>query len=269
MEGPRTAHVVVPWMAMLDADLRRTVSRLQRRISAAAFFGELARHAAVALVGAGVAALLARQFLGWSTARSLLVLLLLAPAIGTAWWFARRRFVSAATAATWLDVKLGASGRYVTAFEIDGAAPPTPPSTTVAEPVPRLRRGVLLRPLLPALAFAALAFWIPLNRGAPGVVPPVVSAAQVERIAEKLAALEETVALEPELSAELHERLEHAREQADSAPLASTYEAMDQLAQRITNEAEAAREHAERARAPLESDAFSQALQQDPGHAQE
>jgi hypothetical protein len=252
---------------MPDAMLQATVARLRRRFATAAYLGELARHAAIALAAAGIAALLARLFFGWPAARAAACLGLVAPALLSAWLRARRTFLSESTVATWLDVQLGASGRWVTAFELAGAPPAAlrdrPP------PLPRLRWRALLGPLAPAATFAGLALLLPISPDASGLAPPAISQRQIERLAEKLAALEETVALDEQLRAELHERLERTREQADTAPLSSTYEAMDQLAQRITEEADQAREQIDEARAELGSDALAEALRADPSQAQE
>ena len=257
---------------MADRSLTRCVAAVRRRLGVAAWLGEWARVGAVALVAAGVAALLARRFLDWSVARSLWFVLLLLPAAAIAAWRARRRLLSPTTVATWLDVQGGADGRWVTAFELDGAPPAASRSfdPDAALDSLRLRWSLLARPLLPALAFLIVALWLPLPAATTSALDlPQLQAAQLDRLAEKLATLEETVQLDEELRAELRDRLDRAREQSDDAPLASRFEAYDQLATRLEQEAEAAREEIELAQAALASDELSRALSEDAGRAQE
>jgi hypothetical protein len=256
---------------MSDPSLRSTVETLRRRIARAAFLGTLARHGAAALVVGSIAALLARMGLGWSSSRALLLLLVVLPAFATAWFAARRRFVSAATAATWLDVELGASGRYVTAFEIAARGNATAPAlpADLTSRAPRTRWFAVVRPSLPSALFALLALLVPVHFGDAAVVPPAVQTSQLDRLAEKLASLEETVQLDEELRAELHQRLDHTREQADAAPLSSTFEAIDQLSQRLAHEGERASEKIDEAKAELDSDALTRALEKEPAKAQE
>jgi len=253
---------------MTDPTLRPIAARLRRRFAAAAWLGECARHGALALVAAGLAALFVRRFCGWSAAQSALFLLSIGPAVATAWWFARRRFVSAATAAAWIDVELGADGRVVSAFELGLDAPHDVHQWSARSRL-NLRWRLLARPLLPALAFAALALLLPIEGSQAAAMAPALVGSQIERVAEKLAALEETVELKDELRAELHQRLDHVKQQADGAALSSTFEAMDQLAQRIGQEAETARDRIDEARASLESEALADSLAGDPAHAQE
>lgn len=253
---------------MHDETFGRTVSSLRRRIAGAAYLGELARHGAGALVVAGAAALLMRLFLGWSALRALGAFALLAPAAASAWWFARRRFVRAETVAAWIDVELAAGGRVVTAFELGTTLSGLAIDLARASAL-RLRWRLLLRPVIPALAFAALAVWIPVHRGVLGASLPAVPMRPIERLAEKLAALEETVELDAELRAELRERLEHAREQADAAPLSSTWESLDQIAQRMAEEAERARERIDEARVQLSSQPFGEARRDDAQDARQ
>ena len=253
---------------MADLTLRPIAARLRRRLAAAAWLGECARHGALALVAAGLAALVVRRFCGWSVAQSALFLLLVGPALATAWWFARRRFVSAATAAAWIDVELGADGRVVSAFELGLDAPSDVHEWSERARL-KFRWRLVARPLLPALAFAALALLLPIAASPAAALAPALVGGQIERVAEKLAALEETVQLKDELRAELQQRLDHVKQQADGAALASTFEAMDQLAQRIGQEAETARDRIDEARASLESEALADSLAGDPAHAQE
>jgi hypothetical protein len=220
------------------------------------------------LLAAGLATLVVRRFAGWSASSAALLLLAVVPAFATAWWRARSRFVSAATAAAWIDVELGADGRIVSAFEL-GLDAPQDAHAWSARSRPRIRWLWLARPLLPALAFAALALLLPIEGRDASALAPALVGSQIERVAEKLATLEENVELKDELRAELHQRLDRAKEQADGAPLSSTLESVDQVAQRIQQEAETARERIDEARAALETEALSNALSAEPAHAQE
>lgn len=243
------------------------LAQTRRRFAVAAWLGEWSRHGALALVAAGVVALLLRRFSDAPRSLAALAALLLLPAAGSAWWRARRRFVSAATVAAWLDVRGGADGRLVTAFERDQPIVAPPPEL-------RLRLGLLARPLLPALAFLALALWIPLPAAAGGLELPQLQADQLDQLAEKLATLEETVQLDEGLRAELHERLERARERLDEGPLeggalASSFEARDALEARLEQEAATAQQGIELAQAGLAADAMARALASDAPRAEE
>lgn len=253
---------------MNDLTLRPIAARLRRRLAAAAWLGELARHSALALLAAGLAALILRRFAGWSAETSALLLLAVVPAFATAWWRARRRFVSTATAAAWIDVELGADGHVVSAFEL-GLDAPADAHAWSARARPRIRWLWLVRPLAPALAFAALALLLPVDGPNAAAMAPALVGSQIERVAEKLATLEENVQLNDELRAELHQRLDRAKEQADGAPLSSTLESVDQVARRIQQEAQTAHERMDEARASLETEALANALAGEPAHAQE
>ncbi|MSR47794.1 MAG: hypothetical protein EXS13_12155 [Planctomycetes bacterium] len=225
--------------------LSETIATTRRRFAVAAWLGEWARHGAVAWVVAGVAGLLARRFLDRSWGQAAWLVLLVVPAAATAWLRARHRFVSSATVATWLDVRGGADGRLVTAFELRDTLPQS--AEAIAAPALKLRFGLLARPALPASTFFALALWIPLPAAAGALELPKLQASELDRLAEKLATLEETVQLDEGLRAELAERLERAKEQLDSAPLASGFEARDQIEARLEQEATAAQERFEQA----------------------
>lgn len=253
--------------------LGRTIEEVHRRLRFAAWLGEWARHGAVALAVAAVLALLGRRFLEWPAGTALLLAGLVLPAGATAWWSVRRRVPSAASVATWLDLRLGGGGRCVTAFELGGRGAALAdfdvPGPDAAPLALRMRMVPLARPLLPALAFLALVLWLPIPAG--GFIPALATlhAAELERLAEKLATLEETVQLDEALRAELHDRLARAKEQIDDASLASTFEARDQIEARLEQEAAAAQQAIESARAALASDALARALDADAARATE
>ncbi len=257
---------------MGSATLDRVVWRVRRRLCFAAWIGEWARMAGVALVIAGGAALLWRRFGAAGRGEAAWLALLVVPAALLAWARARRRFVSASTVAAWLDVRHGGDGRIVTAFE--RADSREEGRGSVAPPELRLRHLLLARPLLPALLFLALALGLPLPASAVALDLPRLHADQLDQLAEKLATLEETVELDAGLRAELEERLERAKEAleeglAEEGLLASAFEARDTLEARLEQEAAVARDGVELAQAELGSDALTRALDADASRAEE
>jgi hypothetical protein len=77
--------------------------------------------------------------------------------------------------------------------------------------------------------------------------PPVVATALIEDLEAKLATLEETLELPAEEAEELAARLERIQAEAENGQPASTFEAIDRLAQRLEDEAAQALEAAQRA----------------------
>jgi hypothetical protein len=187
--------------------------------------------------------------LGWERAESAWLLALAALALVSAFVRARAAVPDAERAAAWLDVAGGARGQLVTERELgpsawSEAARAQLETAMRALPVLPWRRAV--RRPLPAAAFAALALWVPIPRTPVGP-PPIVTRAALEDLREKLATLEETVELAPEVAQELETRLEHVEEEAASGRPASTFEALDRLEERLDAKAEEALEAAQRA----------------------
>jgi tetratricopeptide (TPR) repeat protein len=176
--------------------------------------------------------------------------------------FARREVPSAHGAATWLDVHADASGFVVTEDEL-GQSSWTPRTEEALEralaALPKPQWRALLAPLSLAVAFASLALWIELPERVIGP-PPAVSSAAIARVEEKLDALEEALALEPELEEDLEQRLEAARADSEAGNPESTYEALDQLEGRIEEEAQRAEQAAQQALAELERAASDPSL---------
>lgn len=152
-------------------------------------------------------------------------------------------------AATWIDVRTGASGAVVTEAELgatewsDDADRRIP---LALEQLPRDPWLASLSALAPALLFAFAAAWLPMPERLVGP-PPAVAHRAIERLEEKLAALEETLDLSPELVEELHARLDRIQESADDGRIESTFEAVDRLGERLDLEAERALDAASRA----------------------
>ena len=105
------------YSVVMSRSLNDQVRRLCHQAHRAAFLGSLARHLAVALLLAGVAALLLRLLLDVPRAAALWCLLAVVPALFTAWMSSRKRVLSERGAATWLDVHSGSTGFLVTELE--------------------------------------------------------------------------------------------------------------------------------------------------------
>ncbi len=237
---------------MTRFSVEAAAERLRRRANLAAYLGDLFRHGAIALVAAGSLALALRFFAHASretAALGLVLLVAIAPA--TAFVAARRRFLSPAGAAAWLDVRSGGTGLLLARGESGDArwdSAVAPVGGRVARP-PRVRLRALLAPLLPSLAFAIAAFVVPVP--APRFVVRPLSESLIERLREKLAALEETVDIDPAVEEELEKRLEWLESGAGNARPETAYEAADRFAQRLEAEAAKARASAERALSSL------------------
>jgi len=221
-----------------QAELERAVGRLLRRVRAAAFLGELARHLVVVLLVGGCVALCLRFFLELPRERAGLALAALFLAPLSAWLRTRRRLFSPAAAATWLDVQSGGTGRIVTGLERpDGRwLAQAERSLAGVDRAPRLRVTRLLSPVAPALAFALLSIWIGLPRPAASTSASFVESA-ARRIEEKLATLEETVAVDDELAAELRAALERLERESAAAGPEASFEALDRVESRLESEA--------------------------------
>ena len=238
----------------MAATLDQAVSALRRRTLGVRWVHRAGPLCGWTLGGCAAAVLLARGGLGWERAQAgwLLAPALLAP--GVALILARRERPTTAQAATWLDARSGGSGFVVTEQELGSTAwsPRTEAALQAAlARLPRIELSALARPLALALAFAALALWVELPRDVVGP-PPAVSAAALERVEEKLEVLKDALALEPELERELEERLEAAKTDSEAGNPESTYEALDQLDERIEQAAQEAELAAQQALAQLE-----------------
>ena len=231
--------------------------RLRRRAQLATYLGVLSRHALAALFLAGIGALLLRVALGWEAMRAAWCLALLALAPFSAWWVARRRFLSTEGAAAWLDLRAGARGLLLTEIEVGDERwrERAEHDLRLIDGDPGLRlRPVALRCVGGGL-FALLALWIDIPRPASPGPPPELFAAAIEDLQEKLETLVEVVELEPETRAELESRLERLEQEvADAQNPEATFEALDQLEGRLEEEAERVQEAARAA-----SEALAQA----------
>lgn len=236
----------------MKISLQTSIAAVRRRFLAAAWMRTIGPHfAALAFIG-GTACLLSRTA-GWDRAAgaSWLAVTVLAPL--SAWWIARKQVPGAESCATWLDVRGGASGMVVTESEVGVTAWTPQADARLRESLnalPALDATRALRTVLPALAFAVLVVWIDPPKSEIGP-PPAVADAAIERIEEKLATLEEVLAMEPEAQAELQEQLENARAEAEEGRAESAFEALDRIEQQLEQHAEEAEQAAHRARHEL------------------
>lgn len=242
--------------------LDHAAQRLRRRVFAAVFAARTAQFVLFALFACGSAVLLARAAFDVETARAAWLFAPLALAPAFAWWRARKSGLSHNGAVAWLDVHLGAGGALLTRLEHDDARWRGSIERAFERPI-ALPRARLARPLLglvPALAFAAAALFVELPRAA-SLPPRRVEVAAIERVEEKLAALEEEVALEPELAQELEARLERLKDEPGSPE--DTFEALDQLDARLNAEGDRLTEELRDAQESLARAADSASLDTD------
>ncbi|MCP3914556.1 MAG: hypothetical protein GY711_03245 [bacterium] len=226
-----------------------TLKRLQRRASLAAWLGEGSHHLLVAALAAGSAVLLARLLVDLPTARAALFLGLVALVPLTAWQRARSRFLSREGAATWLDLRSGATGTLVTALEVGDErwAERTREVLARAPEVPGLRLAPAVGRAATGVGFALLALLVPIPRTIAGP-PPAIFDASLEALQEKLATLEEEIVFDEETAQELEERMERLEKEAlASENPEATFEAIDEMTKRLEEEALEAQEAIETA----------------------
>jgi len=242
-------HAVAPALATSPA-LERSIRILRRRSVLRAFAEQVGRALLVALLLAGAVVLIARGVdFGTRTAHAAFLAAGAALAGAFVLWRATRSRPETMAAAVWLDVHSGASGAVVTESEL-GASPWSQLALA------GLDRAVHEFPRPPWLRatregsfgalFAALALFVPIRELKPGP-PPVVADRAIERLEEKLDALEAALALDPELAEELHARVERIEETAASDRPDATFEAIDRLDERLDAEAKRALDAAQQA----------------------
>ena len=236
-------------MSRLDGSIRE----VRRRVGAVLYAGELARQGAIALFAVGSIALVARVAfsIGVDRMAPIYGLLLLVPL--TSWLRVRRRTISDATAATWLDVETGASGLLVTHEETRDSRWTGPAEQQASRPVrlPRASWRVHAARVAPAALFAAVPFLLAI------VAPHVAGSAPsydsaLERLREKLDTLEEVVDLDEAEESALEEDLARLDEQVDGVRPEVAFEALDRLEERIDERAAEAHEMAAEAGRDLE-----------------
>jgi hypothetical protein len=169
-------------------------------------------------------------------------------------WFAARAAAPAESAiVSRLDRDAGGTGRLLTRAEIDDPRYDSPVrdvlATTPAPPAPAVRCAVLAA--APWLIFAAIPFFLAPARIDPADPRGNAIEAALVRLDEKLATLEEEIALEQTGDADLRERLDSVRDAAQEAvrdgALESALEALDRMEQELAAVAERAERGIERA----------------------
>lgn len=224
------------------------VRRLRRKLILAIFLGRLARQGAVGLCCAGSAALLLRALQPEPEAsRAVWVLAVLLVVPITAWWGVLRRAPGEEAVTAWLDLHSGASGFLLAArerrderWDVRVAA-----QLSTLSRFPSLRAERLSRPLLPALAFAALALLVPLGRGVPGPSSSLFDRA-IAGLAEKLGTLREVAGLDGVVAEELGERIAQLAENVDATEPEAMLEAIDTLRDELGLEGQEAAELTQR-----------------------
>lgn len=227
------------------------VARLQQALVRRDAVALAARGVVWGGLGLGVAALLARVGLEatWRQAALAFLPLLLVP-LG-AWVVARRRSLGAPQAAAWLDAETGGAGAIVTASEVTDsrwrervdaqlAAAPAPPG-------PDFKAAG--RQLGLALGFGIAVLVVPVRRVSAGAgTPKGLFEPAIERVQEKLAALDEVLTFAPEEADELAQALERLRDEARaSTDPEATFESIARLQERLEDAADEALDAAERA----------------------
>jgi hypothetical protein len=253
----------------MSRSLDRELARLRRRALLATFLGEWSRHALVTGFVVGAGALIARAAFDVPAERAAWALVLLALTPLTAWLTSRRRYLSSKGAAAWLDLRAGATGLVLTEFEVADerwreraqsliGSRDTLPSVRFRAPLVRTAGGV---------AFALLALWVELPTAAALGPAPELYDSALEDLRTKLETLEEVVQLQEETRAEIDERLARLEAEAEEtrSPEA-TFEALDQLDERMSELAERAEDAAEEMTEALDAAGGNEA---DPGARQE
>ncbi|MDD4890133.1 MAG: hypothetical protein PHU85_09400 [Phycisphaerae bacterium] len=151
----------------MSDDIQGQIDAMRRRCNAAVFLASLRFHLAVGCVAAAVSVLAVRGF--WAGGNRWLPLLgASAPvAFVAAWLRTRRRMVSPALAAGWLDRRTDAGGLLLALQDVapESQAEWTPTAMTIIDrcdrPLPGFRAGRWLVRLLPWAAFLAAAVFVP------------------------------------------------------------------------------------------------------------
>lgn len=253
---------------MVARNLERSIGDVQARVFAAVFQAHTLFWMALITGVCACVALGVRAALGWDAWRTAIVFvpLLLAPVLGAR--AAQRKRLTRAGAAAWLDVQSGADGALVTGFEAgdDVWKARVEAALARAGTLPRARIGRPATMAAGALAFAALALFVPIPRTLPGP-SRALSTAAVEKAAEKLATLEEEVTLEPEVAEEMHASLDRLKQGEDAlASTESVFEAADRASDQVAQEAASKSEAAESVQKELS--AAAAAASADPEAAQ-
>lgn len=221
----------------MHASLDQSVAALHRRVFWGVFAGNAGRLGMIALLGGGVLVLLVRFLLDVARAQAIWALAPVVLVPLAALLVARSRQLSRAGAVAWLDARAGGSGALVTQLEVGDGAWSSHVDAALSHllVLPRARLGRTALQILPPLGFAIAALLVEMPRD-PALPPKHLQEAAIERVEEKLATLEEQVALEPELASELEKKIERLEDDAGEPEQA--FEALDRLEERLSQESE-------------------------------
>lgn len=239
---------------MLPVPLRVGL-RIRLRAARVRGFAAIAGAAgAIAFAVAGTANLLARRWLGAGTTTLLIVLVsALALALLIALVLAKRRAPSEAFVLAQFDRDSGGTGRLLTRFEVEDARYDHALLRVLAEaPLPAPPPwAAALRRVVPWALFALLPFALAPDRFRNEKPPRAALAPTIARVEEKLATLEEEIALADAGESDLARRVEDTKEAAERAieegALESALEALDRMERELASAAERAAEAIERA----------------------
>lgn len=233
-------------MGPMASRLSKPLQRLRRKLTFAVWAGRAGRQGALVLVLAGAAALLGRVAFELEMQTCLWFLAPLALVPFSAWRGVPQRIPSEAGAAAWLDLRSGAKGYLLTDFEKGDERW----STTTREQLDRLPElpsinlASLTRLLLPAMAFAALALFVPITKAEEGPSTSYYDRA-IEGIADQLKVLEEVADLDEDVAAELQRRVAQLQENVDPEQPEAMLEAIDSLRKELGLEGQQAAEMAQ------------------------
>lgn len=223
--------------------LDRPLRRLRRQLTLAIWLGRTARWLAAGLLAAGAAILVARVAFEVDAERALWLLLPLAALPPLAWAGVRSRVPSEAGAAAWLDLRAGASGLLLADYEQadERWAPRFDRQLDRLPELPSMRAETFTRPLLPALAFAALALLVPVSRAEPGASTSFFDRA-IEALAGQVETLAEVAELDETVEQELERRVQELAANVDPDRPEAMLEAIDSLRRDVTREGQQAGE---------------------------
>lgn len=235
----------------MTAQLALRIRALRRRLGWVGSVRLGARWLLWGAFGLGALALVLRVGAGLTVGQAALALAPLALVPVAAAWVAWRRVPSEHAAAAWLDTHAGGRGSIVTAVEFDDPrwARDVERQLAQGDALPRLDGAASARQVGFAATFVAAVLLVPVQAlNGPSGPPPDLFEPSLERVREKLAALEEVITFPPDERRELEETLARlADEAARSEDPEATFESIARLGERIEKAANEALDAAQNA----------------------
>jgi len=218
---------------MSDA-LAQVSQRLRRKLTLAIWLGRAARQGSLVLAICACAALLGRVSFDLELWQAALCFLPLVAVPFSAWRGTPSLVPSEEGLNAWIDLHSGAHGYLLADFELDDPRwrERAAQQLEALPELPALRLSQLARPVLPALAFAALALFIPLASADSGPSTGLFERA-IAGLSEQLETLNEIVDLDEIAADELAERIEQLGEDLDAAEPEAMLEAIDALREKL------------------------------------